>query len=340
MFMKPFAPAVAALCLLGAAAAPSAAKDQTLRIADKFPLTHFASKTGSQAFMKKVAESGDETISFKHFPAQQLAKAAGMLDAVKNRVADIAMVGVVYVSDRMPLSGAVMLPGLFNDVATGSRAYTKLANNELLEAEFLRHGVRPLWVSLAPTYQLQLTSEKPIESLDDIKGKKLRTAGAIMELTAKELGAIPVTIGPSDFYLALQRGTIDGAIYTIPGWRAYSLQEVLQSSTTNAGLGTVAFATLINEDVWQSLTPEQQAVLSKAGRETGEAAAAIFDKVVAGSNKKMAEAGKTVYALSPQVLAAMNTRLQAVENNWLAQMKSRNLPGEKILAAFKRYLKE
>ncbi len=338
MQFKTLIPALVAASLLGAGA--TSAKELTLRIADQFPLTHFASKTGSQAFMKRVGKLSNGQIKFKHFPAQQLAKASGLLDAVKNRVADIAMVGVVYVSDRMPLSGAVMLPGLFNDVVQGSRAYTKLANNELLETEFLRNGVRPLWVSLAPTYQIQLTGKNRVNSLADLKGKKLRTAGAIMELTAKSLGAIPVTIGPSDFYLALQRGTVDGAIYTVPGWRAYSLQEVLQSSTTNAGLGTVAFATLINEKVWQGLSSKEQAILRQAGEETGAAAAAIFNKVVAKSNKKMAEAGKDIYALSPAVLAEMNTRLSAVADTWLAQMKSRNLPGDKILAAFKKYLNE
>jgi len=209
-----------------------------------------------------------------------------------------------------------------------------------LEAEFLRHGVRPLWVSLAPVYQLQLTSKESITSLDDIKGKKLRTAGAIMELTAKALGATPVTIGPSDFYLSLQRGTVDGAIYTIPGWRAYSLQEVLNSSTVNAGLGSVAFATLINEDVWQSLSPEVQSLLQKAGEATGAGAAAIFDKVVAKSNDQMKKAGKNIYSLSPAVLEEMRVKLATVENTWLDQMKSRSLPGDKILEAFKRYLNE
>jgi TRAP-type C4-dicarboxylate transport system substrate-binding protein len=316
------------------------AEPVTLRLADQFPLTHFASKTGSQAFIKKVAETSNNTVTIKHFPAQQLAKASGMLDAVKNRVADIAVCGVVYVSDRMPLSGAVMLPGLFNDVTTGTKAYTKLADKELLEAEFLRHGVRPLWVSLAPVYQLQMTSKESITSLDDIKGKKLRTAGAIMELTAKALGATPVTIGPSDFYLSLQRGTVDGAIYTIPGWRAYSLHEVLNSSTTNAGLGSVAFATLINEDVWQSLSPEVQSILQKAGESTGMGAAAVFDSVVAKSNAKMKEAGKNIYALSPELVKEMNKKLAVVEKAWLDQMKGRDLPGEKILESFKRYLNE
>jgi TRAP-type C4-dicarboxylate transport system substrate-binding protein len=316
------------------------AETVTLRLADQFPLTHFASKTGSQAFIKQVDAMSNKTITIKHFPAQQLAKASGMLDAVKNRVADIAVCGVVYVSDRMPLSGAAMLPGLFNDVTTGTRAYTKLANKELLEAEFLRHGVRPLWVSLAPVYQLQLVSKESITSLDDIKGKKLRTAGAIMELTAKSLGATPVTIGPSDFYLSLQRGTVDGAIYTIPGWRAYSLHEVLNSSTDNAALGSVAFATLINEDVWQGLSPEVQSIMQKAGDKTGADAAAIFDNIVAKSNQKMKEAGKNIYSLSPEVLKEMSVKLTTVEKVWLDQMKSRKLPGDKILEAFKRYLNE
>lgn len=316
------------------------AEPVTLRIADQFPLKHFASKTGTQAFMKRVEKMSEGQIKFKHYPAGQLAKAAGMLNAVKNGVADIAMTGVVYVSDKMPLSGAVMLPGLYNEVAKGTKAYGKLAQNELYEAEFLRHGVRPLWVSLAPTYQIQLVSKKSILSIDELKGLKLRTAGSTMELTAKALGATPVTIGPADFNLALKRGTVDGAIFQTPSWRAYSLQEVLNSSTTNAGLGTVPFAALINERVWEKLSPKNQQILLKAGQATGDGAAAIFDNITAKSNSGLAKAGKNIYALSPKVLAEMQVKLATVENAWLEQMRSRNLPGDKILSAFKRYLKE
>ena len=116
--------------------------------------------------------------------------------------------------------------------------------------------------------------------------------------------------------------------------------RVLNSSTTNAGLGSVAFATLINEDVWQSLSPEVQSILQQAGESTGMGAAAVFDNVVAKSNAKMKEAGKNVYALSPELLKEMNNKLAVVEKAWLDQMKGRNLPGDKILEAFKRYLDE
>ena len=83
-----------------------------------------------------------------------------------------------------------------------------------------------------------------------------------------------------------------------------------------------------------------QAILQKAGEATGASAAATFDKVVAKSNQQMKEAGKNVYSLSPKVLAEMNAKLSAVEKVWLDQMKSRSLPGDKILEAFKRYLNE
>ena len=69
-------------------------------------------------------------------------------------------------------------------------------------------------------------------------------------------------------------------------------------------------------------------------------AAAVFDKVVAKSNNQMKAAGKNIYSLSPKVLEEMNVKLATVEKVWLDQMKSRNLPGDKILEAFKRYLNE
>ncbi len=88
------------------------------------------------------------------------------------------------------------------------------------------------------------------------------------------------------------------------------------------------------------LSPEVKSILQKAGAATGAGAAATFDKVVAKSNNKMKEAGKNIYSLSPELLAEMNAKLATVENVWLDQMKSRNLPGDKILEVFKRYLNE
>lgn len=311
-----------------------------LKYADQFPLTHAASKLSGQPFKQWLEERSEGRIEVQIYPAEQLAKAAGLLDAVRNRVTDISMVGVVYVSDRMPLTSAVELPGLFSDSVVGSAAFTKLAQNDLLESEYLRNGVRPLFSMVAPPYQLMFAKKTELNDIAELDGTKLRAAGATGELIASALGAVPVRVPASDLYLGLERGTVDGAIYNPPSLFAYKIEEVLSSITTNASLGTVAFVAFINEDVWQGLPEDARALISEVATEIGETMAAEFKKQSDIAYTKLDELGVKLIELSPEVVEQFNDKLQSVEAEWVKQMEARGLPGQATLDTYRAYLDE
>lgn len=311
-----------------------------LKYADQFPLTHAASKLSGQPFKQWLEERSEGRIEVQIYPAEQLAKAAGLLDAVRNRVTDISMVGVVYVSDRMPLTSAVELPGLFSDSVAGSAAFTKLAHNDLLESEYLRNGVRPLFTMVTPPYQLMFAKKTELNDIAELDGVKLRAAGATGELIASALGAVPVRVPASDLYLGLERGTVDGAIYNPPSLFAYKIEEVLSSITTNASLGTVAFAAFINEDVWQGLPEDARALISEVATEIGETMAAEFKAQTDVAYAKLDELGVKLIELSPEVAEQFSGKLQSVEAEWVKQMEARGLPGQATLDAYRAYLNE
>lgn len=332
---------LAALALMAGVFAGGRADAQVieLKFADQLPPTHVASRAGNLVFMKMVEEATKGRVKFVHYPAQQLAKAAGMLDAVRNRVADIAMVGVVYVSDRMPLTGATELPGLFDTVVEGQAAFEKLARNDLMPY-FTGANLRPLWTMTTPPYQLLFVRDKPIADISELKGMKLRTAGATSQLVAQSLGAVPVNISPADTYLALERGTVEGSIYTLSVMSAYKLEEVTKSYTTNAQLGTVAFLVFINEDVWKSLPADIQQTMAEIGQKVGVSLAQEIQKAEDATIEKLRSSGKQVYALPDAVKKQFSERLATVQAKWVEQMKERNLPGDRVLASFKKYLSE
>lgn len=311
-----------------------------LKYADQFPLTHTGSKLSAQPFKQWLEERSEGRIEVQLYPAEQLAKAAGLLDAVRNRVTDIAMVGVVYVTDRMPLTSAVELPGLFADSVAGSAAFTKLAQNDLLESEYLRNGVRPLFTMVTPPYQLMFAKKTELNDIGELDGVKLRAAGATGELIASALGAVPVRVPASDLYLGLERGTVDGAIYNPPSLFAYKIEEVLSSITTNASLGTVAFAAFINEDVWQGLPEDARALITEVATEIGETMAAEFKAQNDGAYTKLDELGVKLIELSPEMVGQLNDKLQSVEAEWVSQMEARGLPGQATLDAYRGYLEE
>ena len=325
---------IAGLAMTGSAMAAE------LKLADQFPATHTISREGTQAFIDYIEAHPEVDLSVTHYPAEQLGKAASMLDLVRNRVSDISLVGMSYITQRMPLATMMDLPGFYNDSFDGYGPFVKLAHNDLAAIDFDRNNLKMLWVVVTPPYQLLLTREDPITDISDLAGTKTRVAGATGELAAKALGLVPVQMAAPDLYVALERGTIDAAIYTLSAMRSYKLEEVTNSFTTNASLGGVAFATFIHKEIWEGLTPEQQKVIEEGAEIAQFASACALVKSELDAQEALRGMGHTVYAMPDTVVAQFEERLATIDKLWVDQMESRNLPGAEMMAKFRAYQQE
>lgn len=323
-----------------ASALATGAPAADLKLADQFPAGHTITKQGTQAFFDHIKANPDADLSVTHYPAEQLGKAASMLDLVRNRVTDIAMVGMSYITEKMPLATMMELPGLYRDSFDGYGPYVKLAQNDLAAIDFDRNDVKLLWVVVTPPYQLLMTRKDPIDDIGDLAGAKTRVAGATGELAAQALGLVPVQMAAPDLYVALERGTLDAAIYTLSVMRSYKLEEVTNSFTNNASLGGVAFAAFIHKDVWESLSPEQQKVIEEGAEKAQFATACALVKSDLAAQEALKGMGKAVYALPEPVLAQFRERLTAVDQAWVEQMEQRGVPGKEMLVKFRQYQEE
>ena len=322
--------AAAAVLIAGAGAVQAT----ELKLSDQFPVQHTITTQGTQAFFDTIAANPDADLTIRHFPAGQLGKPTAQLDVVKDRIAEIAVVGISYVPERLPLSTMMELPQLYGDSFDGYVPIQHMMKTELNEAEFRKAGIRPLWVIVTPQYQLLLTRDEPIAGIEDLSGVKARVAGATAELVASALGMTPVRMPAPDLYVALERGTLDAAIYSLSVLKSYKLEEVTNSYTSNAALGGVAFMGFINEDVWQSLTPEQQALLEEAGDAAGFATACALAKNEQATIAELEGMGKTVYELDEATQAQFASALESVSADWRATMDERGIPGSRMLDVF------
>ncbi|MGE0232004.1 MAG: TRAP transporter substrate-binding protein DctP [Flavobacteriaceae bacterium] len=330
----------AALTGLVAAVVAGGAQALELKLSDQFPAGHTITKGGTKAFFDHIQAHPEADLSVAHFPAEQLGKAATMLDQVQNRVADIAVVGMSYVPEKMPLSTMMELPGLYTSSFDGYVPYAQLAKEDLSGLEYDRHKVKLLWVIVTPPYQLLFKRKESVTDIAQLNGVKTRVAGATAELAAKSLGMVPVKVAAPDLYVALERGTLDAAVYTLSVMRAYKLDEVTESYTDNASMGGVGFAAFINVDVWNSLSPEQQKVITEASDAAGFATACAMMKSDLEAQAYLKEKGKNVYSLSEPVLAAFSERLSSVEKAWTEQLGARNLPATDTIEKFKKLQKQ
>jgi TRAP-type C4-dicarboxylate transport system substrate-binding protein len=336
-YLKNIMTATATVLALGIGTASVAQADE-LRLASYLPPTHFGTRLIIEPMIERIAEYTDGSITVQNFPGGQLANAPGTLNAVTSGIANMGFIGIGYVGDTMPMSTIIEIPGAFGDLRAGHSAYWQLIEDHLLEAEFLPAGIRPIMMALLPQTQIVLAGAPEINSLADMAGLKIRVPHAAAAEAIEALGMIPVELPISELYLAIERGTVDGAVVLTASVTSYNLQEVTDSITTNLAMGSVGFVVGINEDDWQGLSADEQEQLMRAGVETGEASVDVMLSVNGRAETALAEAGMNMITLSDEVLAEIAEALSSVEANWVESVSARNEMAAEIAAAYQANL--
>ncbi|MBJ6137068.1 C4-dicarboxylate TRAP transporter substrate-binding protein [Marinobacter litoralis] len=110
-----------------------------------------------------------------------------------------------------------------------------------------------------------LICNKPVSTLEDIKGKRLRIGGAQWARWADEVGATAVSIPQHETYEALSQGVVDCTVHSAPELTIVKLMEVTSDMTPNMPGGVFSgVANNINADVWKSLTSSERKTMLHA----------------------------------------------------------------------------
>lgn len=132
--------------------------------------------------------------------------------------------------------------------------------------------------------QYSLMTSFPVNSAEDLKGKKIRASTTYASLM-QELGASPVQMSGTDLYMGMKLGTIEGYIYSVAELETSSLKEVTKYLMSPAGCAGAPVNFLFSMKAWNSLTPELQEKVNKALEEsylaTMDAAAANDEEALA-----------------------------------------------------------
>lgn len=320
--------------------APSAGAQQiVLKLADYSPLSHAFTVHGAKYFMKRAEELGNGKLKFQHYPSGQLGAAKDLLGVAQKRVADITLVGLAYVSGRVPLNGVVALPYLFDDVLLGNRAYLNAVNGPgILAQEYKKEKVVPLIVHLLPPYEV--FSKKPINSLSSLKGLKIRVDGGTKETAVALTGAIPVTLVASEMFLALQRGTMDGSLFAYFNAKPFKVEEVTDYATSGANFGSAAVAWVMSEGKWNELSEEIRNILKKAGVEATNNLAKAVAEEEGQYEKEWETKGKHVYKLNAKDQEEWRNTLIKTEEVWVKDMQKMGLDGARALKEFKSAIED
>lgn len=330
--------ALAGASAILAASAALAAEPITLRLADNLPPTHFLAKYGTHYFMEEVTKATNGQVKFEYFPAEQVGKAKDMLALTQSGVVDIALIVPSYISDKLPLSAVVDLPGSFGSSCEGTLAYWKTARDGwFAKNEFQPNGVRVVFTYVNPPYELFLSKEGAIR-LEDVKGRKIRSVGGALDITLRSLGAVPVRLTAPEIRESLSRGTVDGIVFPVPTVTSYKLEGLIKSVTVGANLAGTATTYSINEARWKKLPEAVQKAIMEVGDATTRRVCKMTDDDVAKSYETFRQQGMTITRLGADDQKILDGAYQQARRDWAAGLDRRGKPGSEALKVFSEAL--
>ena len=264
-------------------------------------------------------------IAVKRFPSGQMGPPPGHYDFARTGQSDVAWFLHGLTPGRFPLTEISNLPFMVRSAEMG----IKMLNDAGLRAKYLdaeHRGVKVLML-LTHTPGGVHTTKKPIRTLADFKGLRLRFSAPPIRDFAQALGATPVGLPPTEIAEQMQKGTIDGAFleYSAAG-TAFRLAGIAKYSTEMYAY-TASFGVAMNEDFWNKLPPDLKKLVvdttTGKEKEVGEA----WDAIDVLGKKLLMDAGSKAIQFS----AGDNARLRKIGAG-VSEAKIKELEGKGLPA--------
>ena len=314
----------------------------TLRYAQQNPDTGWSTVNCVAPWLQQLEAATNGKVKIQAFYGQTLAKGKDMWQAVKTGITDIGWCFHGYWPGLTPLSDVISLPALpFTSAEEGSAVMWQLYEKfPSIQKEY--KDVKVLLFYTSEPYTL-ITRNKPVKTLADLKGMKIRMTGGPPTDMMRALGGVPMLIPMPDNYISLQKGVIDGIgapWEAINVWRFYEVVDYY----TQVPFPAVYFSIAMNKNTWNRLPRDVQANIMKVGGLKGSKfwGRNFFDAMKAQTIKKLHKLGHGdhIFELTPQEKQRwLEIGGKPIWEQWVRKMESKGYKdAQQILNATLRLL--
>ncbi|TDE35669.1 C4-dicarboxylate TRAP transporter substrate-binding protein [Antarcticimicrobium sediminis] len=219
-------------------------------------------KDGVVVFLDYVKEHSDGAIDYTLHSGGSLLSATGMLEGIRDGIADGGQILGVYNPAELPVTNVVMglAPAMTSDPRAVAAALTEYI---LLECprcigEYEENNVQ--YIGSWATSRYAMLCAAPVNGLDSLKGRKVRASGEWAGIGAA-LGMTPVTMSLGDTYEALQRGQVDCTLGEINWMTNNSFGDVAKYGIElDQGISYIGPVFSLRKDMWDDLSDEHKQV--------------------------------------------------------------------------------
>ena len=240
--------------------------------------------------MGKKLAAADSDISFKMFAGGVLGSEKEVVEQVQIGAIQMTRVSLGIVGPVVPDVNVFNMPFVFRDQAhmrkvidgeIGQEILDKITNSEfnLVALAWMDGGTRNLY------------TKKPVRKIEDLHGMKVRVMGNPLFVDMMNaMGGNGIAMDTGEIFSALQTGVIDGAENNPPTMLEHNHYQNAKYYTLTGHL-ILPEPVVMSKETWNSLTPEQQALVKKVAKEAQLEERQLWDAKVAASEEKLKAAG-------------------------------------------------
>ncbi|WP_457280366.1 TRAP transporter substrate-binding protein [Polaromonas sp. P5_D5] len=284
-------------------------------------------------WMEKVEKESGGRIKFEGYPAMQLGGTPVQLyDQAKDGVVDVVWTLPGNTAGRFPRIEVFELPFMMSNAEATSKAFWEYVQT-VAPDEFKDTQVLALQVHGPGVIH---TVDKPVKSIADMRGLKLRAPTRQVTKLMGVLGATPVGMPLPQIPDALSKGTITGCVIpweVVPSVKVNELTKFhAEFDPAGGSLYTTTFVMAMNKAKYNSLAPDLKKVIDN---NSGMATSAWLGKVQQGNDvpgrKTASDRGNTIYTVSAAEAQEFRRKSRTVEVEWVEDMNKKGFDGKKLL---------
>jgi len=295
-------------------------------------------------FIEELEKASNGQIKVKPFWAGSLLNIKEMLKGISDGIVDMGYVNVAYYPKKLTLNSGILLVdqgpvNYQNKINAFRRIYTEIPE---LKAEIEKFNQKIVYMyTMSP---VGWCFNKPVKSISEINGLKVRTSSRWAMNTLKDLGAAPVSLPFRDLYVALQTNSIQGVVTNLDSIHRAKLHEVAPHILTTNKLWTpLAYFININQKKWNKLSDEMKDAFKKAAINAEMRFSEKYTEWLNIIESDMKKSGCTITAASPEDYSlwlnspAQEANIQA----WIASVSKAGITNaEVVFQGMKRIAQE
>jgi TRAP-type mannitol/chloroaromatic compound transport system substrate-binding protein len=327
---------VLAFCLAGTAFAQQpAGKVFKWRFQSHWPAGSASFKPLKDWFETKLTKLTGGQLQITLYPAASLVPTKELFDSCRKGTVDGGTGSPAYWMTIVPIAGVSgNCPMTFRETWEGLYFHYVLGFEDMLKEAHAKHNVLYYTEKIYPTAMI---GKKPIRKIEDFKGYKIRSSGAIADML-RELGAAPSLIPGEELYLALQTGVVEGAHWgAAQGALTMKFCEVaknyIQPNLAMSGTDVI----IINKDAFNALPKDLQMTLDLALKErVWHRSHEYIVQEINALNTMKKDFKVTVSTLSPEDQKKM---MNVAMRQW-DKVAAKDAPSAKAISMLKDFLKK